>query len=183
MLASNLIAWTRNFLKMGGMENAFFFLLPFCFSAKSITSPIFILSGYIFRSSSDKPLSSSSLSHVGRRPVPDQVFSAFLGSRYFTCLCSLGLATPCIFMASRLMPASNFAVSQAGRFPIPVHVLKGLSGSRYMGSPLGRFSDFRGTSITFLPSEVFFSFLLDTISLALIINISRRNYNYAVKRK
>ncbi len=52
-----------------------------------------------------------------------------------------------------------------------------------MGSPLGRFSDFRGTSITFLPSEVFFSFLLDTISLALIINISRRNYNYAVKRK
>ena len=29
MLASNLIAWTRNFLKMGGMENAFFFLLPF----------------------------------------------------------------------------------------------------------------------------------------------------------
>nr|QQQ58172.1 hypothetical protein JJQ52_00530 [Citrobacter freundii] len=27
MLASNLIAWTRNFLKMGGMEDAFFFLL------------------------------------------------------------------------------------------------------------------------------------------------------------
>ncbi len=24
MLASNLIAWTRNFLKMGGMEDAFF---------------------------------------------------------------------------------------------------------------------------------------------------------------
>lgn len=108
----------------------------FCLSAKSISSPIFIPSGYIFRSSSDKPLSSSSLSHVGRRPVPDQVFSAFLGSRYFAGLCSLGLATPCIFMASRLMPASNFAVSQAGRFPIPVHVLKGLSGSRYTGSPL-----------------------------------------------
>lgn len=29
MLPSNLIAWTRNFLKMGGMEDAFFFLLPF----------------------------------------------------------------------------------------------------------------------------------------------------------
>ncbi|SXE27242.1 Uncharacterised protein [Klebsiella variicola] len=36
MLASNLIAWTRNFLKMGGMEDAFFFLLLFCLSAKSI---------------------------------------------------------------------------------------------------------------------------------------------------
>lgn len=31
MLASNLIAWTRNFLKMGGMEDAFFFLLLFAF--------------------------------------------------------------------------------------------------------------------------------------------------------
>lgn len=31
MLASNLIAWARNFLKMGGMEDAFFFLLLFAF--------------------------------------------------------------------------------------------------------------------------------------------------------
>ena len=123
----------------------------------------------------DKPLSSSSLSHVGRRPVPT-VFSAFPG-RGILLVYVLGLATPCIFMASVLMPASNFAVSRA--LPIPVHVLKGLSGSRYTGSPFGRFSDFRGTSITFLPSAVFFSFLLDTISLALIINKSRRNYNYA----
>ncbi len=30
MLASNLIAWTRNFLKMGGMEDAF---SSFCFFA------------------------------------------------------------------------------------------------------------------------------------------------------
>ncbi|STT08239.1 Uncharacterised protein [Klebsiella pneumoniae] len=49
MLASNLIAWTRNFLKMGGMEDAFFFLLLFCLSAKSISSPIFIPSGYILQ--------------------------------------------------------------------------------------------------------------------------------------
>lgn len=31
MLASNLIALTRNFLKMDGMEDAFFFLLPSAF--------------------------------------------------------------------------------------------------------------------------------------------------------
>nr|UMW97393.1 hypothetical protein [Escherichia coli] len=72
-------------------------------------------------------------------------------------------------MASRLMPASNFAVSQAGRFPIPVHVLKGLSGSRYTGSPLVVFLiSGEPASPSFL--QRFFSFLLDTISLALIIN-------------
>lgn len=121
------------------------------------------------------------MSHVGRRPVPT-VFSAFPGSRYLL-VYVLWVGNALHFHGFRANASVQFAVSRAGRFPIPVHVLKGLSGSRYMGSPLGRFSDFRGTSITFLPSEVFFSFLLDTISLALIINISRRNYNYAVKRK
>ncbi len=121
----------------------FSFLLLFCLSAKSISSPIFIPSGYIFRSSSDKPLSSSSLSHVGRRPVPDQGIFCVPGVAVFCWSMFSGVGYALHLHGFQANASVNFAVSQAGRFPIPVHVLKGLSGSRYTGSPFGRFSDFR----------------------------------------
>ena len=123
---------------------------------KSITLLIHLSSFQILKSSKVMPCFSRSISHFGRRPKPDHCCSGLLGFRYRGDWLSLTFIAPGTFISASETPSSIRSCNQAGRFPYPVQVLNGFSGSRYTGTPLGRFSDCKGTSIGFFPSSSFF---------------------------